>query len=160
MDSNADADRSKAPSSQRLRLALERMAKDDGEPTAVSLCERAGISRNALYRYHPEVVRELHKLQRQWRRAPSPSDSQIQRLREDNDALKSKVAALVALVDHYFAAWSETSVLLKRREREMATLRKLVKPKVVPMRSNGIEPRPGLDGSFDEDTLGEAVRRT
>ena len=41
------------------------------------------------------------------------------------------MAKLATLVDHYFAAWQETSRSpLRRRERELADLRRTVKPKL------------------------------
>ena len=94
---------------QRLREALAELVRQQASdntspaPTATALCELAGVSRNALYRYHPDVLQELHKL--------------------------------AALVDHYFAAWQETRVLLERRERELAELRRNIKPNLVSSRS-------------------------
>jgi hypothetical protein len=104
-------------------------------PTAVALCELAGVSRNALYRYHPDVLEELHKLQRQQGGDPSLAKSANQQLREENKELRDQVTALAALVDHYFAAWQETRTLLERRERELAELRRNVKPKLVSSRN-------------------------
>jgi len=118
-------------SSQRLHQALIAMAEDGTVPTASALCENAGISRNALYRYHPDVLHELHKLQRQRHREPGPAKRMLQQLRDDNDALHLQVTQFAALVDHYFAAWQETSSLLKRRENELSDLRKTSKSKVV-----------------------------
>ena len=110
------------------------MAADGTVPTASALCENAGISRNALYRYHPDALHELHKLQHQRHREPSPAKRRLQQLRNDNDALQLQVGQLVALVDHYFAAWQEASALLKRRENELSDLRKASKSKVVSIR--------------------------
>ena len=58
----------------------------------------------------------------------------MQQLRDENEDLHQHVAKLAALVDHYFAAWQETSSLLRRRERELADLRRNAKPKLVSMR--------------------------
>ena len=66
------------------------------------------MSRNALYRYHPDVLHQLYKAQRHGRRDPGPDKRALLQLREDNDALKQQVAKLAALVDHYFAACQET----------------------------------------------------
>ena len=44
--------------------------------------------------------------------------------REESAALRTQVSQCAALVDHYYAAWSESQVLLKRRERELAALRR------------------------------------
>ena len=125
----------------RLRSALAEMVRQSASGdvhqamTVTALCQLAGVSRNALYRYHPDVLHQLHKAQRQGRRDPGPDKRALLQLREDNDALKQQVAKLAALVDHYFAAWQETRTLLERRERELSELRRAPKPKVVSIRS-------------------------
>ena len=121
-------------SSQRLERALAEMAADGTALTASALCERARISRNALYRYHADVVHELYKLQRKVRRKPSPTESTLQRLRDDNAALHLQIAQLAALVDHYFAAWREAAAPIKRGKLESGDLRKIGKSNVVPIR--------------------------
>ena len=123
-------------SAQRLRDALAALVAGSTSeaPTASALCELAGVSRNALYRYHTDVLHELHKLQRRRCRDPGPAKRDSQQLRNENEDLRQHVAKLAALVDHYFAAWQETSSLLRRRERELADLRRNVKPKLVPIR--------------------------
>lgn len=128
-------------SADRLRDALAEMVRQqgtDGTPQALSattLCQLAGISRNALYRYHPEVLHALRKLQRQHRGDPDPTGSAVLQLRGENAALHEQVVKLVALVDHYYAAWQENRTLLERRERELAQLRRNIKPQVVSIRS-------------------------
>lgn len=134
MSARASIDHGKTPSSQRLRQALAVMAEDGTMPTASALCERAGISRNALYRYHPDALHDLHKLQHQRRREPSPAKRRLEQLQNDNDALKPQLAQLAALVDHYFTAWQEACVLLKRRENELADQRKTSQSKLVSIR--------------------------
>lgn len=134
MSRSASTDHGKAPSSQRLLQALAAMAEDGTLPTASTLCENAGISRNALYRYHPDVLRELHKLQHQRHRQPNAAKRRLEQLKGDNDALKLQLAQLAALVDHYFAAWQEASTLLKRRENKLSNLRKASRSKVVSIR--------------------------
>lgn len=141
MTLKAPDDPSRATAAVRLRSALVEMvgqsASRDAQQamTVTALCELAGVSRNALYRYHPDVLHELHKAQRQSRRDPGPDQRALLQLREDNDALKHQVAKLAALVDHYFAAWQETRTLLGRRERELSEQRRAAKPKVVSIRS-------------------------
>jgi hypothetical protein len=126
---------------QRLRDALAELVRQQTldsapqPPTATALCELAGVSRNALYRYHPDVLEELHKLQLQQRRDPGPAKQENQQLREENKELRHQVTALAALVDHYFAAWQETRTLLERRERELAELRRNIKPKLISSRN-------------------------
>ena len=128
-------DASKSPE-QRLRDALQELTTGTSAevPTATALCELAGVSRNALYRYHADVLHELHKLQHRRRRSPSRADRALQRLRDENDELHQQAVRLAALVDHYFAAWQEASSVLARRERELAELRRSVKPKLVAIR--------------------------
>ena len=61
----------------RLRSALAQMVRQSAPGdahqamTVTALCELAGVSRNALYRYHPDVLHQLHKAQRQGRRDPA-----------------------------------------------------------------------------------------
>ena len=126
---------------QRLREALAELVRQQAEgspsqaPTATALCELAGVSRNALYRYHADVLQELRQLQRQGPRNPGPAKQEVQRLREKNKDLRHQTAALAALVDHYFAAWQETRALLERRERELAELRRNIKPNLASSRN-------------------------
>jgi hypothetical protein len=129
----------KSPS-QRLREALAAMLKphESGEsapaPTAKALCEQAGISRNALYRFHPDVLQALRAAQQRYRQRPDASKCVMRQLRRDNAALHEQLTKLAALVDHYFAAWQESRLLLQRRERELAALRRDTKPRVVSLR--------------------------
>ena len=137
MASASTADPSGRPPAQRLRDALAELCAGSTPeaPTASALCELAGVSRNALYRYHPDVLHDLHKLQRRRCRDPGPAKRESQQLRDENEHLREQVAKLAALIDHYFAAWQEASSMLKRRERELAELRRNVKPKLVSIRS-------------------------
>lgn len=132
----ATADLAAQTPAQRLRDALQELASSDAAevPSATALCELAGVSRNALYRYHPDVLHELHKLQHRRHRHPIRTDQTEQRLRDENDELHLQVSKLAALVDHYFAAWQEASSALQRRERELAELRRSVKPRLVALR--------------------------
>jgi len=138
MASASTADPSGRPPAQRLRDALAELGADTkpAAPTASALCELAGVSRNALYRYHPDILHELHKLQRRRRRDPGPAERELQQLRDENEDLRQHVAKLATLVDHYFAAWQESSSLLRRRERELADLRKTSKSNVVSIRKD------------------------
>ena len=99
------------------------------------MCQLAGISRNALYRYHPDVLQELHDIQRQRRCDPGPAKRAALQLRDENHALHEQVTKLAALVDHYFAAWQESRMLLERRELELAQVRRNIKPQVVSIRN-------------------------
>ena len=128
-------------STNRLRDALAEMVRQQaagGSPealTATTLCQLAGISRNALYRYHRKVLQDLHDVQRQHRGDPGHAKRVVQQLREENDALREQVTKLAALVDHYYAAWQENRALLERRERELAQVRRNIKPQVISLRN-------------------------
>ena len=126
----------KTASAQRLREALTMMVRQRGGSasppslTATALCDLAGISRNALYRYHPDVVQALHAAHQKHLRHPDNA-GRAARLRRDNAALREQLTKLAALVDHYFAAWQETRLQLERRDRELAEVRRAHKPQVV-----------------------------
>jgi hypothetical protein len=146
MGAKPTTDSSLPSAADRLRAALEEMVQHQAPEsmshplTATTLCELAEVSRNALYRYHPDVLYALHKVQRQHRYSPGPAkrlaDLQVLRqVRGENDALRGQVNALAALVDHYYAAWMENRTLLERRERELAELRRNIKPQVIPIRN-------------------------
>lgn len=137
MASASTADPTSRPPAQRLRDALVRLTADNTSeaPTASALCALAGVSRNALYRYHPDILQELHELQRQRNRDPGSARSALQQLRDENEDLRQQVTHLASLVDHYFAAWQETRSMLQRRERELADLRKSAKPTLVSIRN-------------------------
>lgn len=132
----ATADLAARTPAQRLRDALQELASSDAAevPTATALCELAGVSRNALYRYHTDVLHELHKLQQRPPRNPAKTEQTLQRLRDENEELQSRVIKLAALVDHYFAAWQEASSVLQRRERELGEVRRSIKPKLIALR--------------------------
>jgi AcrR family transcriptional regulator len=120
--------------SQRLRDVIDAVDVKNNEdvPTATALCERAGISRNALYRYHRDILSELHKLQEYSRRQISNLPQQrLQQLSDENRALKHDIAELASLVDHYFSAWQECNSALQRRDRELVELRSKTKHRVV-----------------------------
>jgi len=101
------------------------------KPTAAELCECAGVSRNALYRYHRDILNDLHKLQENIRRDKSNIPYQkLRHLNAENRFLKRNIAELAALVDHYFAAWQECNTIAQRRDRELADLRSKVEKRV------------------------------
>jgi AcrR family transcriptional regulator len=129
--------RVESTSAQRLREALATMVRqqDSGASppalTATTLCELAGMSRNALYRYHPDVVQALRAAQQKHRPRLDGDRRAAQQLRQDNAVLREQIAKMAALVDHYFAAWQETRLLLQRRDRELAGSRRDAKVRVV-----------------------------
>jgi AcrR family transcriptional regulator len=129
--------RVESTTAQRLREALATMVRqqDSGASppalTATTLCELAGMSRNALYRYHPDVVQALRAAQQKHHPRIDGHRRAAQQLRQDNAVLREQIAKMAALVDHYFAAWQETRLLLQRRDRELAESRRDAKMRVV-----------------------------
>lgn len=116
-----------------LTAMLQQQASGNSSPalTVTALCERAGISRNALYRYHPDVLQALRDA-RQHRGGRCGAATRVaHELRQENAVLREQLAKLAALVDHYFAAWQETRLLLQRRDRELAESRRAAKVRVV-----------------------------
>ncbi len=125
-----------APSpADRLKLALATLtarASDRHERVTVSaLCQLANVSRNSLYRYHPDVLRALREHQR-----PDATDSGRTRnpgypQQAELAALRHQTTKLAALIDHYYAAYREAQALLGRREQELAELRRRLDSKPV-----------------------------
>lgn len=112
----------------RLARALEvlKRRKGDGDigqgATISELCRLAGVSRNAIYRYHPKILAELRRQQRRSSSAPGAwarsSDAQSLSM------IQEQLAKAIALVDHYYAAYREARALLDRRDRQLAELRR------------------------------------
>ena len=126
------ARRSRRTAEERLTEALKTLTnRDKNAPqkvTVTELCRLANVSRNSLYRYHTTSLRTLRKLQCQ---RPSATQSKAvksdERRRIENAALHACISKLAALVDQYYAAYRETSALLRRRDGELAELRRRVK---------------------------------
>jgi AcrR family transcriptional regulator len=118
-----------ATAAERLHQALATLAQPQrrgASPlTVAALCRAAGVSRNSLYRYHPEILEALHA-QRRGPRAGVVLDpsGEIQRLRAECACLRAQIPKLAALIDHYYAAATELRALLERRDRELAELRR------------------------------------
>jgi AcrR family transcriptional regulator len=116
-------------SAERLREALATLGQPSAEGaspvTVAALCRAAGISRNSLYRYHPESLEALHTLRRQQRATREPGDcAEVQHLRAELAQLRAQIPKLAALIDHYFGASMELRTVLERRDRELAELRR------------------------------------
>lgn len=119
-----------------LTAMLQQQASGYSPPalTVTALCERARISRNALYRYHPDVLQSLRDARQHRAGRRGAATHVAHELRQENAVLREQLAKLAALVDHYFAAWQESRLLLERREREHAAARHIVRPQVIPIR--------------------------
>ena len=84
----------------------------------------AAVSRNSLYRYHAPVLKALREHQRQRPEGrPSEGAQGLRATTRRDHVLRDQAAKLVALIDHYYAAYRESAALLIRRERELAELR-------------------------------------
>ena len=71
------------------------------------------------------MLQILDKLQRQRERSVTPSACKRASAQQSELlALRHQVPNLVALVDHYYAAYRESQALLERREQEVAELRR------------------------------------
>lgn len=90
--------------------------------TISELCRLAGVSRNAIYRYHPAILTALRRLQ--GRSAEPPGQWARSAHGMDHARLQEQLSKLAALVDHYYAAYRETRTLLDRRDRQLAELRR------------------------------------
>jgi hypothetical protein len=103
--------------------------------TVTELCRLAGVSRNSLYRYHAPVLKALRDHQRHGPRfAQAKARKSAAQRRAENIGLRADIAKLAALVDHYYAAYRETTALLERRDRELAELRGklMLRPTLLP----------------------------
>jgi AcrR family transcriptional regulator len=112
---------------ERLRQALAMLSADpSSSPSATALCEIAGVSRTALYRYHSDILDLLRTVQNRLRRRKGVEQLALERLRLENQTLRLQQAEIASLVDHYFAAWQEATSLLRRREQDLAALRRSI----------------------------------
>lgn len=113
-----------AERSVAARIAEALASVDSAERvTVAAVCRQAGISRNALYRFHPEALQSIRHLQ-QTHRANATDGAMIRDLRAELAQAHSLTRHLTALVDHYAAACREAQELLARRDRELAELRR------------------------------------
>jgi hypothetical protein len=118
----------------RLTKALATLTQPVGDrrappnATVTELCRLAEVSRNSLYRYHPDILKALRRYQC---RRPSAADSKARRSDEqrriENVSLRKRIEQLAALIDHYYAAYREAATLIERRDRELSELRRRLK---------------------------------
>lgn len=110
----------------RLTKALGVLKRGKGEAaqgaTISQLCRLAGVSRNAIYRYHPKILAELR--QQQGREFRPSGKWATPAVGSDQAEIQGQLSKLAALVDHYYAAYRETRALLDRRDRQLAELRR------------------------------------
>lgn len=122
------AERPQGRAAERLRQALGDLARtSDGKISVAELCRRADVSRNSLYRYHGEILERLRRLPKPTSRAERAKQDVVNKLRIESAALRKQLAQVAALVDHFYAAYQESQLLLKRRDRELADVRRGLK---------------------------------
>jgi hypothetical protein len=115
------------PAATRLKETLKRLTASAGDraprATVSELCRLAEVSRNTLYRYHAPILATLRHHQPR-KSSRTKARRAAEHRRRENERLRQQATQLAALVDHYFAAYREATMLLERRERELAHLRK------------------------------------
>jgi AcrR family transcriptional regulator len=93
-------------------------------PTISALCRLAGVSRNTLYRYHPDIAKAVRHLGgRNGKRTRLARQKVLAALRSDVSLLRCQLAKMATLADHYYASAEEQRALVTRRDRELASLR-------------------------------------
>ena len=133
----------------RLTRALAELTEQASMPSRVTvaeLCRLADVSRNSLYRYHAPILAALRQHYGP-KSARTRAHRSAERHRRKNAELRERLAKLVALVDHYFAAYREAASLLKRRDRELAELRGRLnsQPAIIAVRSRSTPARTFCD---------------
>jgi AcrR family transcriptional regulator len=126
---------------ERIKEALAALAgsRSGGKPsditTVAALCRHAGIPRNTLYRYYPDALGEIRRLRRQQQpAAPMEASVTIRNLRSEIKSLHGQLGKFAALVDHCHGAYREAQVMLERRDRELAQLRRRAKSSPIALR--------------------------
>jgi hypothetical protein len=124
----------------RLTQALETLSQRNQRParpaTVAELCRLAKVSRNSLYRYHTAILQALRKYHpRGPKSAQAKAQESAKQRRIENVALREDISKLVALVDHYYTAFQESRILLERRDRELAELRRRLSARPVSLPS-------------------------
>jgi AcrR family transcriptional regulator len=117
--------------------------------TVSSLCRAAGVSRNTVYRYYPDVAEAARRLdRRRGAHRRSAQQNTLRALRSELAVLRVQLAKLATLADHYHTEAEELRALLARRDRDLATQRGRMRATVVPMhRSMRPAPDSGDRGS-------------
>jgi hypothetical protein len=127
----------------RLARALEVLSQshDDNRctqgATLSALCRLASVSRNSVYRYHPVILAALRVQQGRPATDPAALPSTQTVPATDYPLLQEQLSRLAALVDHYYAAYREARVVIERRERELAELKRKFRSAPVRIPHNG-----------------------
>lgn len=133
------ADRGPAAAARLVRaLEVLNQRRDDDAPhqgaTVAELCRLAGVSRNSVYRYHPELLAALRLHQHGSAPGIRAGQSTARTVASDYASLQDQLSKLAALVDHYYAAYREVRAMLDRRDREVSELRRKLDAKPSPLR--------------------------
>ena len=124
----------KISASDRLRSALatlkDSVPRGETRITAAAVCRAANVSRNSLYRYHPEILRTLREQRPRQTVARRSSCAAVADRREPS-SLRFQAKRLAALADHFYAAYTESQALLSRRNLELAELRRRLDSKAI-----------------------------
>jgi hypothetical protein len=124
----------KISASDRLKSALAALKgsapRGQTRITAAAVCRAANVSRNCLYRYHPEILRTLRE-QRPRSNVARRSSHAAAADRRELSALRFQATRLAALADHFYAAYTETQAILVRRNQELAELRRRLDSKPI-----------------------------
>jgi AcrR family transcriptional regulator len=133
------ADRSPATAARLVRaLEVLNQQRDGDAPhqgaTVAELCRLAGVSRNSVYRYHPEILATLRAHQSQSAPGDRAEQSPARSVAYEYALLQDQLSKLAALVDHYYAAHREARAMLDRRDREISDLRRKLDGKPSPLR--------------------------
>jgi hypothetical protein len=127
----------------RLARALEVLGQPhDGNSCAQAatlseLCRLASVSRNSVYRYHPTILAALRVQQGRPPAGDPAAPPGTQAVPADYPLLQEQLSKLVALVDHYYAAYREARVVIERRERELAELKRKLRSAPARIPRNG-----------------------
>ena len=100
--------------------------------TVSSLCRLAGVSRNTVYRYYPDIAEAARRLNRRCgARRRSAQQNTLHALRSELAMLRVQLVQLATLADHYHTEAEELHALLARRDRDLATGRGRMRATVV-----------------------------
>lgn len=121
---------------ERIEAALASVDSTE-RITIAAVCRQAGVSRTALYRFHPDALRRVRALQ-QTEPLNVTDAATIRDLRAALARLRSLSRHLTALVDHYAAAYREAQELVARRDRELAELRRSRRSSPTALRRTGL----------------------
>jgi AcrR family transcriptional regulator len=132
------------PVQQRLAQALATLTDPSvpspQRPTIATLCRLAGVSRNTLYRYYPDIAERVRRVRRRYGGGRIARVSEIKRLRAEVAELRGQLSKLATLADHYFAAAEEQRALVVHRDRELAALKRESGP--TPLRRGALAGNP------------------